>query len=513
MKRVLPGIMIGLLAGIQWGCLEGVTEAPLAIPGEGIEAPRGLAARAGDGTITLEWHSVEGAPAYRIYRSVDSADRFERIDETADTSYVDTYVQNGRLYYYAVSALSASKLEGKRSIEIVASPAVYAVTINGGDGSTRSTTVLLTFTAPATTENMMVAADPSLLGDVWGRYEPTHSWRLEGADGVKEVFVRFRDQSDVVSPVVSAAITLDTYAMIESIAISPAPYRYSPGGTVHFRMQVDGDERGGTASVSFEDYTGTVALYDDGRGGDASADDGVYERDFRLPESIRGTELIFTGDFTDEAGNSAPQFECPERISITDPPASVQLLGAVDSTRTSITIRWTASGDPHFKSYRIYRNTSAVVVETPTQLVKELASPEQTSYPDGGLKEGVRYYYRIFVVNDLDETAGSNTISARTFDAYPDPVLLDEPSSIGSNRVTLTWSKNTDTDFMEYRLYRSLTPGVTSSSTLVATIVDRERAYFDDTGLDLGLNTYHYRVYVFDLQGKSSRSNEVDTAP
>ena len=513
MRRIVLGIMMGILASIQWGCLEGVTEAPLAIPGEGIEAPRGLSARAGDATITLGWRAVEGAGAYRVYRSVDTSDRFERLAETADTAYVDTDVQNGRIYFYAVSAMSAERFEGKRSVEIVAAPAVYAVAINGGDASTRSTSVVLTFTAPETTRNVMIGTTASLAGEVWGHYVGTRVWSLEGPDGVKQVFVRFRDQSDAVSPVVSAAITLDTYAMIEGVAMSPAPYRYSPGATVHFMMQVEGDERGGEASVLFEDFSGQVDLHDDGRGGDASADDGVYEADFRLPVSIRGTDLIVAGDFTDHAGNAASQFECPDKISVTDPPDPVQLIGAADSSRTSITIRWTASQDAHFQSYRIYRNTSAVVGETPAQFVRELFNIDQTSYPDGSLKEGVRYYYRIFVVNDLDETAGSNTISTHTFDAYPDPVLLDEPSSVGSNRATLSWSENASTDFREYRLYRSLVPGVTTSSTLVTTITDRERTYFDDTGLDLALNTYYYRVYVFDIAGKSSRSNEVDTAP
>ena len=513
MRKIALGIMIGMLASIQWGCLEGVTEAPLAIPGEGIEAPGGLSARVGDGSITLVWLAVEGAGSYRVYRSVDTADGFERLAETADTAYVDTDVQNGRIYFYAVSAMSADRLEGKRSVHIVAAPAVYAVSINGGDALTGSTSVVLTFTAPETTENVMIGTNASLTGAVWERFAATRAWRLEGLDGVKQLYVKFRDQSDAISPVVSASITLDTYAMIEGIAISPVPYRYSPGATVHFAMQVDDDELGGAASVSFENFSGRVELYDDGKGGDVSANDGVYEADFRLSASIRGIDLIVTGDFTDKAGNAAPQFECPDKISVTDPPEAVQLIGAVDSSRTSITIRWTASRDAHFQSYRIYRNTSAVVGETPSQFVRELFNIDQTSYPDGSLKEGTRYYYRIFVANDLNEAAGSNEISANTFDAVPNPVVLDEPSSVGTNRLTLTWSVNGATDFREYRVYRSMQPGVTTASTLVATIADREKTYYDDTGLDLAGNNYYYRIYVYDAGGKNSRSNEVTTAP
>ena len=513
MRRIVPALMIWMLASILGGCLDTVTEVPLSVSNEAIPAPKGLSARVGDGRITLHWHAVANVSGYRVYRSVDAAGRSERLADTADTTFVDADLTNGRLYYYSVAGLDKDGLEGKRCLEIYAIPAVYSILINGGEAATRSTAVVLTLSAPATTDQMMLASDPSLAGGVWETYAATRSWQMDAPDGIKRIYAGFRDQGGALSPVVSASITLDTYARIASVTISPVPRHYGAGATVHFTMHVEDNERGGAAAVSFESFSGRVDLYDDGKGGDATADDGVYEADFRLSASIRGVDVTVLGDFTDGAGNAAPQFECPDRISITDPPAAVQLIGAVDSSTTSITIGWTASQETHFQSYRIYRSTSAVVSETPVQLVRELFNIAQTQYPDGSLKEGVRYYYRIFVVNDLDETAGSNTVAAHTFDAYPDPVVLDPPSSRGSNRVTLTWSVNGATDFREYRLYRSTQPGVTTASTLVATIADRERTYYDDTGLDLAGNTYYYRVYVFDLGGKSSRSNEVDTAP
>jgi fibronectin type 3 domain-containing protein len=347
----------------------------------------------------------------------------------------------------------------------------------------------------------------------WETYARTITWLLDGSDGAKVVYARFMDGSGALSPVVSASIALDRYAMIESLEITPVPRVYRPGAAAHFRMRIEGDERGGAAGVSFENYSGAVTLYDSGLGGDAAAGDGIYEADFTFPESIRGTDLAVVGSFADAAGNEAPPFACPDRISFTDPPAAVQLLSPADSSISSITIRWTASTEEHFQSYRIYRSATAGVTESPALFVRELFNQAQTSYPDGSLKEGTRYYYRIFVVNDLDETAGSNERAARTFDAVPYPVVLDDPSSVGTDRLTLTWSQSEATDFQDYRVYRSMAPGVTTTSTLVATITDRERTFFDDTGLNLAGNHYYYRVYVFDAGGKNARSNEVTTAP
>lgn len=513
MKRIAAVGMMLVLAGMQAGCFESVTEAPLEIPGEEIPAPQGLVARVGDGTVTISWRAAAGAQRYRVYRSIDTGALFERIGETADTSHVDLDVQNGRFYFYAVSSVSAKRLEGKRSAEIVASPAIYAVSIDEGAASTRSIFVTLAFTAPETTAHMLISNDAAGAGGEWEAYGRTRRWTIGGSDGAKRIYARFRDQSGALSPVVSSSIDLDRFAMIQGVEIGPAPRIYRPGAAAHFRMRIQGDETGGRASVAFENYTGSVDLHDNGLGGDAAAGDGVYEADFVFPGSIRGIDLTVTGSFVDAAGNEAPPFECPDRISFTDPPAAVRLIGASDSSQTSITIRWTASTDSRFQSYRIYRSASPGVTESAPLLVRELFNSAQTSYPDGSLKEGMRYYYRIFTVNDLNETAGSNEIIANTFDGVPSPVVLDEPSSVGANRLTLTWSVNGATDFREYRIYRSMQPGVTTASTLAATIADREKNYYDDTGLDLAGNNYYYRVYVFDAGGKNSRSNEVTTAP
>jgi fibronectin type 3 domain-containing protein len=513
MRRIAVFGMVLILAGMQTACFESVTEAPLELSVSDIAPPEGLTARVANVAVTIEWRSVEGARRYRVYRSVDDESRFERVSETSDTSYVDTDVQNGRLYFYAVSSVSSSNLEGARSVDIAASPALYAVIIDGGRDVTGSRSVTLTLTAPETTAYMRISNDDAGLSGAYENYARTRTWQLEEPDGAKIVSVQFLDASGALSPVVSSSIALDRYAMIESIEITPTPRAYLPGSTVHFRMRVGGNERGGGASVSFENYSGAVTLYDSGLGGDAAAGDGIYEADFVFPASIRGTDLAVTGSFTDAAGNGAPPFMCPDRISFTDPPAAVLLMSPADSSTASITIRWTVSTEEHFQSYRIYRSTTAGVTESANQFVRELFNQAQTSYPDGSLNEGVRYYYRIFVVNDLDETAGSNEISAHTFDAVPDPVLLEDPSSIGANRLTLTWSRNGATDFREYRIYRATQPGVTLSSSLVVTIGDRETTFYDDTGLDLAGNDYYYRVYVFDASGKSSRSNEVTTAP
>ena len=165
-----------------------------------------------------------------------------------------------------------------------------------------------------------------------------------------------------------------------------------------------------------------------------------------------------------------------------------------------------------FSYYRIYRDTRTGVTDDPSLFVQSLDLRSQTTYADTELDQGVTYFYRIFVVNDLGESAGSNEIAASTYDAIPVPVTLSDPSAVGTDRLTLDWTMNSDSDFSEYRIFRATSPGVTASSYLVTVITDREITWFDDTGIDNGSNSYYYRILVFDLGGNSSRSNEVTTA-
>jgi fibronectin type 3 domain-containing protein len=508
MKKSMALILV--LSVLAVGCLNDIEEASLELAGTEIAAPAGLTARVSDGTVHLEWRSVSGASSYRLYRATGQPLDPTRIAETADTSYTDSNLVNGRVYYYSVAAVTAGPLEGSPSDQITAVPSVYSILINGGTEVTSSRSVTLEITGPSTTALMKIGHDPDLTGAVWETFYSARSWLLEEEDGLKTVYALFQDAGGTISPVTSAAITLDTYAEITGLEISESS-PFTPGSILHFVMNVGNDERGGEALVRIEGFSLQIPLFDNGNGGDPTRGDGVYETSYRMPLYVRGHDLTVTGDFLDAAGNRATSFEMEELISFTDPPDPVYLFGAVDSTTSSITIRWEPSEEEHITAYRIYRDTSSGVDETVDRLVTTISNVTQSTYTDQGLTEGETYYYRLFVVNDVDETAGSNERAASTFDTYPDPVVLDSLTAIGDNRLTLTWSRNNNSDFEEYRVYRATAPGVTESSLLVATIDEREITFLDDTGLDTQANLYYYRVYVVDRGGKASRSNEMST--
>lgn len=87
--------------------------------------------------------------------------------------------------------------------------------INGGASSTNNTTVSLTISATdvgSGLAGMQVSEDSNFAGVAWEDYATTKPFTLSAANGLKYVFVRFKDKVGNISEAASAPITLDTIA-------------------------------------------------------------------------------------------------------------------------------------------------------------------------------------------------------------------------------------------------------------------------------------------------------------
>jgi len=118
------------------------------------------------------------------------------------------------------------------------------------------------------------------------------------------------------------------------------------------------------------------------------------------------------------------------------------------------------------------------------------------------------------VVGNFTDRAGNvaaelNAPSRVTIRRPPRAVELIEVAPVisSSNSLNLFWSRNSDTDFANYRIYRSLIPGVDNTSPLVTIIQNQATVSFTDSTL-VPNTTYYYRVFVFDVTGLFTRSNE-----
>ena len=110
-------------------------------------------------------------------------------------------------------------------------PAAGTVTINGGAPFTNKRVVTLALSAAADVVQMQFSKD----GVNYFRWEPFAASRgatLTVGDGVKSIFVRFRDAAGNISAPASDSITLDTVAPTGTIAFSTADPTSSAVGTM-----------------------------------------------------------------------------------------------------------------------------------------------------------------------------------------------------------------------------------------------------------------------------------------
>ncbi|BFT73946.1 pectinesterase family protein [Paenibacillus sp. P36] len=99
-----------------------------------VTAPIDAAAIANDGSVELSWSPVSGATTYAVKRSTESGGTFTTLSSSLTaSSYVDTSVTNGTIYYYIVTALGANG-EINASEEIVANPAMVLTVAQNGTG-------------------------------------------------------------------------------------------------------------------------------------------------------------------------------------------------------------------------------------------------------------------------------------------------------------------------------------------------------------------------------------------
>lgn len=67
--------------------------------------------------------------------------------------------------------------------------------------------------------------------------------------------------------------------------------------------------------------------------------------------------------------------------------------------------------------------------------------------------------------------------------------------------IILNWKKDTYTDFLSYKIYRSTTDNVDETSTLVYDSTNKDVTTYTDTTIDSNQRTYYYRLYTYYSDG------------
>lgn len=188
------------------------------------------------------------------------------------------------------------------------------------------------------------------------------------------------------------------------------------------------------------------------------------------------------------AVNSAGESDQSARLTRT---ASVSAPGAVTGFQAfpgnnEVTMRWqppTETGGANITGYRIYRASGA-------EVAKVLASlgPENTTFEDRGVTNGVAYVYHVRAVNAARGEGAASELVRVTPAAVPAPptgIFAEVREVSGGSSVQLTWVPPNE-PVQRYVVYRTTSlgqaptrlPGDVATTSFVDAAVERGRTYY-----------------------------------
>jgi len=376
-------------------------------------APQNLTSQLGDRTVTLFWEVSDSAAValFRIYMSDSTGADFSLFDSTSSFSKELTGLPLNRPVRLRVTSLTSSRLEGRPSEIVSVTVGLLGILIENGEEYARARDVLVEISVPVPAAYVELSESPDFVGAIVREFLLSMPFELSQGDGLKTVYARLTlENGNEQSEVLSDDIILDTEARIDSVWFTPRGVTFEVGDTVFFYLRARGEIEGG-AQVSFPGVT-RVLLRDTGTSGDQTAADGVYSARWIVPVGLTVTEGTVTGAFTDAAGNNAPSAEASQLLNIrtvTIPVPVVLAVGLADSTTAHLS--WTVNTDEDFASYRVYRSVSPDIEVSYDNLVIAIITSQGTTEYDDYLSGSGTYYYRVFVFDTEDLTAGSNEVA------------------------------------------------------------------------------------------------------
>jgi hypothetical protein len=195
-----------------------------------------------------------------------------------------------------------------------------------------------------------------------------------------------------------------------------------------------------------------------------------------------------------DAGWSAP------KIFAVKPPLAGPTNFHVAADPKGVALTWNASAPSQFK---IFRKTE----QQPRPIL--LATATEPNYVDISAEYGKAYQYSIQAVRDNIESDIVGPENITPIDIFPPAVPSGLMASVGIGSVELSWNRNTESDFKEYRVLRSDQGG---AFTEIARGLDAP--IYSDKKVQSG-QAYRYEVSAVDQDGHASEpSAQVEiTAP
>jgi hypothetical protein len=204
-----------------------------------------------------------------------------------------------------------------------------SININSGDTHTSSTSVTLTISATDTqtgVDQMIICNNDAFTDCTWESYDTSKAWTLDSTDGLKTVYIKFKDVATNESSIYTDTITLDTTGPTGSINInSGATYTTNPIVTI---------------SISSSDVTSSVTHMMLCNSSDFSGCiwQTVDTTKSWVLSSGDGNKTVYI-KLKDEVGNISSVYTDNIKLDTTKPTGSINInSGSSSTTTTSVTL-------------------------------------------------------------------------------------------------------------------------------------------------------------------------------
>ena len=183
--------------------------------------PFKLEAIIGNGGVVLSWTpvSLKILEGYNIYRSDSESSGYTNIGQVPKekNNYTDVSVENGRSYYYRVSAFGGGEESDYTNVVAMHINTDPVIVINSGLAYTSTCLVSLTILANTATE-MWISNSPDFSDGAWEPYNTSKEWLLLAGEGAKVIYLKVKYPDDEISRVVSDSI--EVQPMSPSVVIN-----------------------------------------------------------------------------------------------------------------------------------------------------------------------------------------------------------------------------------------------------------------------------------------------------
>jgi fibronectin type 3 domain-containing protein len=396
-------------------------------------APAGLAATAGNATVTITWTAGGGATSYNVSRGTVTGGPYTRIASVPDTSptYTDTGLTNGTTYYYVVSGSNAagtSPNSAQISVTPIAPPVFSSLASATPNPVTQGSATNIRATVTCKTNALEDGIVQILVLDPNGNTAATQNFTAQNfkagqsqsysLDLTPTLAGTYTVEVGVFSATwqlwnwnASAAnITVNSSTAFTSSATGPLTV--GVGGTATFVVTVTETGPAGLTNANVELQMFSAA-------GNAVATMVWSGQNFAAGQSLKYSyswtpaTTVTAGPYTVDLGvfngtwTHDYYWNTDSTITVTTVPLPAAP-GELTATAGNAQVRlsWTASSGA--SSYNVYRGISAGG-EGATPIKVGVTAP---SFTDTGLTNGTKYFYEVAAVNAGGTSGFSKEASA-----------------------------------------------------------------------------------------------------